>query len=838
MAIADEPGERVKQQAEQPKERRQAERETGRPSEQQKKQKNVSEIKAETSGALTPSRWDCVKAALGSPELLDSLRARNDVQLLTVDSQIRELGYFPKTTGRSGKSPSLKTDPQAEDGALDNPGEARDNPGERRDNTDEARDEGIAQPSKAADRLSDLLDSSGARGAQSRLSDSLADWTRSSGLTPISALVLFSDGAQNLGRDPLSAAKSTAAEGIVVHTVGVGQTEAPRNVRIYSVQAPVRVQPEDPFAITALVEGQSVAGETFVVELSAADEKAEQTAVSKPSGQGSGSATGGKWEKSSMVPEPIGPILETRTIRIGKANSEPNRTKTAEGAKTKEGDEEPGSFQTVKFEVPAQAVGKKRYQVRIRPSGKESVLSDNAGTAVVESVDRKLQILLLASGPTREYQFLRSLLSRDKSIEVDILLQSGKPGLSQEGRKVLDGFPSSAAELFEYDGLIAFDPDWNQLTAEQINWIETWVGDKSGGLLFVAGPVYMGAPIRNWLENDSCRKLKNLLPVEFERRFSGVSTRRRTGTEPFPLAFTNEGKEADFLRLDDTISDSQSCWNEFSGVFSYYPVERVKDSATVYACFSDPQTQGRDGQPPFLAEQFYGSGRVFYIGSGEFWRLRAYNPGWFDRLYTQLTRRITQGRLLRQNDRGLFLPRQDKYYLGDTIEFKAQLTDGQGAPLKAPELTATLASSSGIQTVLKLRADSVRPGAYTGFATADREGIQTARLTIPQSDVTLQCAVRVELSDLERRNPQRNEEFLKTWAETTGGRYFDQLETWKTVVMDPAQLSTFFPDRSATTIVQESVDRATDELLMRWFVGLSVAILCLEWLIRRLLKLA
>ena len=58
-------------------------------------------------------------------------------------------------------------------------------------------------------------------------------------------------------------------------------------------------------------------------------------------------------------------------------------------------------------------------------------------------------------------------------------------------------------------------------------------------------------------------------------------------------------------------------------------------------------------EPPYFVEQFYGSGRVFYMGSGEMWRLRRLDPAYFDQFYTKLIRHVSQGRLLRGSSRGV-----------------------------------------------------------------------------------------------------------------------------------------------------------------------------------------
>ena len=47
-----------------------------------------------------------------------------------------------------------------------------------------------------------------------------------------------------------------------------------------------------------------------------------------------------------------------------------------------------------------------------------------AGRVAVEVIDRKTRVLLFASGPMRDCQFLRNQLHRDKTMVVDVLLQT------------------------------------------------------------------------------------------------------------------------------------------------------------------------------------------------------------------------------------------------------------------------------------------------------------------------------------------------------------------------------------------------------------------------------
>ena len=57
-------------------------------------------------------------------------------------------------------------------------------------------------------------------------------------------------------------------------------------------------------------------------------------------------------------------------------------------------------------------------------------------------------MLLFASGPTREYRFLRGLLMRDDNVVAHVLLQSARGPISQGATiKVLKKFPTTAEEV-------------------------------------------------------------------------------------------------------------------------------------------------------------------------------------------------------------------------------------------------------------------------------------------------------------------------------------------------------------------------------------------------------
>ena len=93
-------------------------------------------------------------------------------------------------------------------------------------------------------------------------------------------------------------------------------------------------------------------------------------------------------------------------------------------------------------------------------------------------------LLLFTDGPTRDFQFLRALLSREidrKKAEARSHIQRQNPfqdNLSPV--KALERFPDQAGRaedndksLRSYDVVVAFDPDWLKLSDEQRNALQT-----------------------------------------------------------------------------------------------------------------------------------------------------------------------------------------------------------------------------------------------------------------------------------------------------------------------------------------------------------------------------
>ncbi len=619
------------------------------------------------------------------------------------------------------------------------------------------------------------------RGLETRLGESLQEAIRREAGPTLAGLVVVSDGVSNTGVDPENAVKSAKASTVKIFPIGVGSTEKPVNLQVADVQCPTSVHVRDGFSITVHVRAEGLYGQDVRVEL-----------LSKPEG------TEG---------DPV--LVDEQTQPIG----------------------EDGELLEVTFDYQSSEPGRREFFVRARPLEKieEMIAEDNESKVTVEINERKVRVLLIAGGPMRDYRFVRNMLFRDSSIELNVWLQTGETGISQESDDLLFAFPKSREELFKYDVILAFDADWTRLEPEQIEALSEWVFDHAGGIVLVAGDIYTGA-VAAAEAPDPLEKIAELYPVELEPALIGSEFAEEKFTQAWPLSLTPEGVAAGFLQLEDNPATSVNLWNEFSGVFRSFRTRGAKAGATVLAYFSNPiYGEGAD-RPILLASQFYGAGRTMYLGSAEIWRLRALDENYYDRFWVQIVREVGQGRLLRGTSRGVLFLERDRYPLGSTVQVRARVLDAQLQKLSAEYVSLEVYDPDGapLTPPVRLRGEPNRPGDFRGGFPVTKAGTYRLDLQIPESREQLVKRIEVKFPNLERQRPQQDVPLLRMMSRETGGEYLPVDEA-------AAKLPGLLKDQSITTVQTGFPDAQWDKA---WVMYLLVGLLGLEWLTRKLLKLA
>jgi len=640
-----------------------------------------------------------------------------------------------------------------------------------------------------------------ASGSETRFGDAIGSILDQQQGSALAGIVLITDGQNNAGQDPVAVASIAAANTVPIYAVGVGSPDDPINVRVVDVEAPKRVFPGDRFRVSALVQSSGLGGKPIVVQLRR---------------RSAGSSIGSSTDKTSV------------------ANSSDQFAIEEEVKLNLVADD---SLQPVTFDVKPRELGVWVYDVKIIPPASDSNAQDNVMETEVRVIQPKSTVLVIAGGPTREYQFVRNLLFRDETVQSHVFLQTGSPGISQESDLLLTEFPKTPAEMSQYDCVLAFDADWMALSVAQVENLEKWVSTQAGGLVIVAGPV--ASPRWTGSSGNGDRRaeiLRNLSPVVLNARGSRLISMGRFESETlWPLKLSPNAASIDFFQVTLDPSESESVWNNFPGVYSFFATYDPKPGALPLAYFSDPTTSMEGKLPVYLASQFYGGGRVVFQGSGEIWRLRQMSDDYFDTYYTKLVRWASQGRLLRDSDRGMLLLDKQQALVGEQIGVRAILKDNQFQPLVLNKTTGRVLEPNGRSTPIDLMPlqDASQLGVYVGQFLAKQTGTYEVQLPIgslsERQILTQSVAIRVPTREVQR--PQRNDRLLSDLAKKTGGQYSSSLS-------DSVETLASIATREQVNYLPGAPDRPFQQRLMGWFMALIATALSLEWLLRRLSKLA
>jgi hypothetical protein len=557
----------------------------------------------------------------------------------------------------------------------------------------------------------------------------------------VQAVIVFTDGRSTEGspqsfRDITERAKSSH---IPVFVVGVGEERPQVRLDITDMRVPDLVQPEDRFRAVVEVTGEGLADQKVNVQLElthvrkAAGGKEENVDVMLTEAEDKADATRRRMEVSLgkqvvLKPEAV-PVFDRSTPPRVSVEFPIDARSLAAAAHV---DLDSGELAGKKWQLAETKEGELRFVARV-PRDKLEVFAaavHKSEPSVLRVVKKPLRVLLFASAPTRDYQFLRTLLVREmdkKRAELAIYLQPPPGRAEQRGgivqdvdpERLLTHFPDrlEAASkedrlyaLEEYDVIVAFDPDWTQLDDKVLKNVETWV-DKGGGLIALGGPINTLQLARPGVYKEKLRPILDLYPVAL--RDVRIDELDRTTTDPWPLNFEGATPEMEFLKLEESDKDTTKFladWDEFfygprkegepkgapvRGFYNYYPVEHAKTGAHVVARFTDPRARIKDGaqQPYIVLSDPSSHRRVVWIGSGETWRLRQYREAFHERFWTKLLRYAAAGNLTKVNKR-VRLEMAPSYVANRFVEVEAQAYARGGEPLdrnaKPPEITLTM----------------------------------------------------------------------------------------------------------------------------------------------------
>ncbi|MDY3558354.1 hypothetical protein R5W23_005049 [Gemmata sp. JC673] len=474
----------------------------------------------------------------------------------------------------------------------------------------------------------------------------------------VQGIVVLSDGRSNLGSESSYAELRDRAgkEKIPVFTVVVGEDRERVAISVTDIQAPDAAPIDEAWKFIVEADGQNLANKEVEVLLDL-----YAPGNTPVPGRDVKDLTPNETFRQKLVFAPGDPPHGQVEFVIDPAKLPEKLTEPSKDAA---------------IPKPVLKEGKWAARARIARDPQEAFPDPEHFSTVreVSVLRQKLKILLVAGAPSREFTFLRTLLAREvqeqrATLTTFVQNEAGTTGklTAEQDEVVIRRFPTHfdlrsnkgvdpadrPYNMNEYDVMIAFDPDWSELSAQQAEDLSRWVREGGGGLIFVAGPIntFQLARVEENSKHDPLLKILPVQPADIiAQRIKPIpKSPRRLYLNPKAII------GSDLLRLDDRVQDDPIAgWERFftdrdrhvkdpddrvelyptRGFFSCYPLKPdvgiggVKAGSAVLAEFADVGDNNEVVKLPYVVTNNPSAAyRTCYIGSGEFHKMRSYEPG-------------------------------------------------------------------------------------------------------------------------------------------------------------------------------------------------------------------
>ncbi len=543
--------------------------------------------------------------------------------------------------------------------------------------------------------------------AITRVEDDLAS-------TPLSGVVVLSDGAENggAGDGAPSVADQLAtlrARGVPVYTVGIGSTRFAKDIEISGLVFPRQALRNATVLLDAVVTQRGYSGASLPI-----------------------------------VVEDSGRIVASATVRLSRnAESTP-----------------------VRLRVPTPEAGARLLTVRVPVQPGELIAENNTRRAVLTVLDRRAKVLYVEGEPRPEVKFARRAVDGDRQLQLVTLLRSAKDKYLRLGvddsLELVTGFPTSRAQLFNYRAIVLGSIEASFFSGDQLRMMSDFVSERGGGLLLLGGRAafadggYVGTPIAD------------ASPVEME-----VSTRSEDERVVTVTAVpTADGLRHPAMQVAPTDSLVALRWRTLPPLTTVNLLSRAKPAATVLL---QGREGGNGLTRPLLISQRYGRGLVLALAAQDDWLWQMHADIAVDDSTHELLWRQMLRWLVNDVPDRVELVLTEESGLGDAVSLRAIVRDSAYLRRNGASVTATVAGPNGAMQNVSFDWAVDRDGEYVASFVPAANGVQEVRVrAIVGADTAVSppSYVRVAEPVTEYFSAERRETLLEELARETGGRAY------------------------------------------------------------------
>lgn len=277
-----------------------------------------------------------------------------------------------------------------------------------------------------------------ATGGSTSVGDSVQQVLRSLQSTPLGAVLVLSDGADNRGSIDPAQLEAIAAQGVPVHVIGIGRETIPEDLELQDVLLPQKTLP----------------GTKLTARVSIRHDGAGATRIKAYDGE--------RFLASSDVNLPADATLSNAYIGFELADS-----------------------------------GYRNLRFTLDPKTGEHELGNNARTRVVQVAERRASVLYVEGEARWELKFMRRALDHDAGVRLVSWLHTSPNSYYRQGVEQTDelkeGFPLDRPTLFNYDAILIGSVPAAAFKPQQLQLLRDFVSERGGSLLMLAGTSGLGA---------------------------------------------------------------------------------------------------------------------------------------------------------------------------------------------------------------------------------------------------------------------------------------------------------------------------------------------------------
>jgi hypothetical protein len=400
--------------------------------------------------------------------------------------------------------------------------------------------------------------------------------------------------------------------------------------------------------------------------------------------------------------------------------------------------------------------GNATYVVEVSPRDDEKNVQNNRQARTVSVRDEKIRVLLADSSPSYEFRFLKTLLERDRTLQLSTYLQDADPDYAAQDKTALPSFPSNREELLRYDVLVIGDVDPRLLPASVWQNVRAFVAEKGGGAVFIAGPKFMP-----WSYRDN-PDVGALLPIKMES-FIKPSEHETSATQALSVRPTPLGFRHPSMQLGDTPADTEQIWSKLAPVYWFASIPGLKPGSQVLA-----EVAGK----PVICFQYFGAGRVLFQAIDSTWRWRSgFGETYFLRYWLQTIRFLAHGKFGKGRGVELTADRRE-YRQGEIAQLRARFLDLQVAPADS-DVVVILNAPGEARRRIQLHRNPAVAGTYEAALPDLMEGQYEVLMTEPRTSgnpPVVRFSVVAPPGEFART--QMDAEALAAAADATRGKFY------------------------------------------------------------------